>query len=140
MGADVLIMATIPDSELEEAFNFFDHDKKTFLSDKEFAIMVRSLGQTPSNMELDALVREFAGNQQINLDTAKLMMQKIYSCTAKRDKNKLADAFRVFDPEQTGFIPFELFKNEILTKIGEPMKRDERARVFQPSSRPRGGR
>merc|ERR1711937_2251 len=80
MGADVLSMATIPDSELEEAFNFFDHDKKTFLSDKEFAIMVRSLGQTPSNMELDALVREFAGNQQINLDTAKLMMQKIYSC------------------------------------------------------------
>merc|ERR1711934_23454 len=120
-----LIMATIPDSELEEAFNFFDGEKKSFLNDKQFATMVRSLGQTPSNMELDSLVREYAGNQQIDLATAKEMMKSVYSYTAKRDKNKLADAFRVFDPDQTGSIPFDLFKNEILVKIGEPMNEQE---------------
>eukprot|EP00656_Telonema_subtile_P018482 TRINITY_DN19_c0_g1_i1.p1 TRINITY_DN19_c0_g1~~TRINITY_DN19_c0_g1_i1.p1 ORF type:complete len:152 (+),score=55.00 TRINITY_DN19_c0_g1_i1:190-645(+) len=118
---------SIPDTELKEAFAFFDHDKKTFLDKNEFATMVRSLGQTPSNMELEQLAREFAGNGQINEETAKLMMEKIYAFTAKRDKNKLADAFKVFDPEDTGKIPFDLFKNEILTKIGEPMEEQEMA-------------
>merc|ERR1712194_231589 len=87
--------------------------------------MVRSLGQTPSNMELDSLGREFAMNGQINEETAKAMLEKIYAYTAKRDKNKLADAFKVFDPEETGKIPFDLFKNEILPKIGEPMEDQE---------------
>merc|ERR1712195_119727 len=87
--------------------------------------MIRSLGQTPSNMELDQLCHEVALNGQINEETAKAMLERIYAFTAKRDKNKLADAFKVFDPEETGKIPFDLFKNEILSKIGEPMEESE---------------
>merc|ERR1711934_189083 len=124
MGDHIVSMA-IPDSELQEAFDFFDKDKKLFLTPVEFGVMVRSLGQTPSQMELDALQREFAGNQQINFETAKTMMQKVYSFTAKRDKNKLGEAFRVFDPDKEGTISYDLFANEILKKIGEPMDQSE---------------
>eukprot|EP00658_Telonema_sp_P-2_P045568 TRINITY_DN3354_c0_g2_i8.p1 TRINITY_DN3354_c0_g2~~TRINITY_DN3354_c0_g2_i8.p1 ORF type:complete len:159 (+),score=87.10 TRINITY_DN3354_c0_g2_i8:46-477(+) len=98
-----------------------DRDKK------EFATMVRSLGQTPSNMELDQAVNRYAPDGKIDLVTAKQLLEDIYACTEKRGKDKLADAFQVFDPEHTGKIPFDLFKNEILTKIGEPMEEQELA-------------
>ena len=49
------------------------------------------------------------------------MMGKIYSYTAKRDKQKLLDAFKVFDPDNTGRISVEMFEKEILQEIGEKM-------------------
>ena len=49
------------------------------------------------------------------------MMGKIYAYTAKRDKQKLLDAFKVFDPDNTGRISVEMFEKEILQEIGEKM-------------------
>jgi len=56
------------------------------------------------------------------------MMGKIYSYTAKRDKQKLLDAFKVFDPDNTGRISVEMFEKEILQEIGEKMD-DEKERA-----------
>merc|ERR1711907_517275 len=82
-----------------------------------FSTMVRSLGQTPSNLELKTLLKEHCLDENVTMDRVKDMMDSIYQYTAKRDKQKLTDSFKVFDPEGTGFIAYDLFEKEILRKI-----------------------
>jgi Ca2+-binding EF-hand superfamily protein len=53
------------------------------------------------------------------------MLDTIYTYTAKRDKAKLMDAFKVFDTEGTGRVSYKTFEEEILVKIGEPMDEKE---------------
>merc|ERR1719158_1752136 len=98
-------MAAIPQNELEEAFAFFDSNSDGVLTIPEFSTMVRSLGQTPSNLELKSLLKEHCLDENVTMDRVKDMMDAIYQYTAKRDKSKLLDSFAVFDPEGTGFIP-----------------------------------
>merc|ERR1711865_629717 len=123
MGGALLRMPrVIPDNELREAFNFFDSGSKKELTKEEFTQMIRSLGQTPSVLELRVLMKDEAMDDQITWDVVKRMLETIYMYTAKRDKAKLMDAFKVFDPNgTTGKVSLEVFRDEILVKIGEPM-------------------
>merc|ERR1711988_15711 len=116
----------IPDNELIEAFKFFDSAGNGMITKEEFATMVRSLGQTPSKLELKVLLKDNALDDQISIQDVRMMMETINGYTAKRDKDKLMDAFRVFDPApSTGKIKKSIFKDEILTKIGEKMDAKE---------------
>merc|ERR1712010_251183 len=117
-------MRHVPEGELLEAFKFFDSNSDGVLTKEEFANMIRSLGQTPSKLELNVLLKDHAMDDAINLQAVKDMMDSIYNFTAKRDESKLMDAFKVFDPNGTGTVPVKVFQEEILVKIGEPM--DER--------------
>merc|ERR1712224_420491 len=127
MGDDVALdmPRTIPDGELIEAFKFFDSNSDNVLTKDEFATMIRSLGQTPSKLELNVLLKDHMLDEQINFKDVKAMLDPIYAYTAKRDKAKLMDAFKVFDPDSTGKIKYEVFEKEILVKIGEPMSEKE---------------
>merc|ERR1712093_837887 len=117
-------MRHVPEGELLEAFKFFGSNSDNVLTKDEFATMIRSLGQTPSKLELNVLLKDHAMDDNIHWDTVKGMLDTIYTYTAKRDKAKLMDAFKVFDPDGTGKVSYETFEKEILVKIGEPM--DER--------------
>merc|ERR1711988_484431 len=125
-GGSFLIMPSpIADNELLEAFKFFDSNGDKILSKDEFATMIRSLGQTPSKLELNVLMKEHAMDDHIDITAVKAMLEQIYTYTAKRDKSKLMDAFKVFDPDSTGKVSYETFEKEILVKIGEPMEPKE---------------
>merc|ERR1719506_554639 len=89
----------IADNELVEAFKFFDSNGDKILSKDEFATMIRSLGQTPSKLELNVSMKEHAMDDHIDITAVKAMLEQIYTYTAKRDKSKLMDAFKVFDPD-----------------------------------------
>merc|ERR1712086_933249 len=114
-------MKDVAKGELLEAFRFFDANSDGILSKEEFAQMVRSLGQTPSKLELNVLLKEHALDDNLNFNTVQSMMEQISAHTAKRDKAKLMDAFKVFDPDNLGHVPLDTFEKEILVKIGEPM-------------------
>merc|ERR1711904_195295 len=118
-------MRHVPEGELLEAFKFFDSNSDGALTKEEFATMIRSLGQTPSKLELNVLLKDHAMDDNIHWDTVKSMLDTIYTYTAKRDKAKLMDAFKVFDPDGTGKVSYETFEKEILVKIGEPMDEKE---------------
>merc|ERR1711918_65768 len=123
MGTQARAMS-IPESEVFEAFQFFDSNTDGILTKEEFSNMIRSLGQTPSKLELNVLLKDHAMDDSINWQAVKDMLDSIYNFTAKRDENKLMDAFKVFDPDGTGKVPVDTFEKEILVKIGELM--DER--------------
>merc|ERR1712070_378027 len=125
MGELPAKMRTVPDGELMEAFKFFDSNSDGVLTREEFGTMVRSLGQTPSKLELNVLLKDHAMDDIISIQKVKDMMETIYTYTAKRDKAKLMDAFKVFDPDGTNKVKYDTFEKEILTKIGEPMNERE---------------
>merc|ERR1712199_96649 len=112
MGLLQAMPTPIPDNELIEAFKFFDSAGNGMITKDEFATMIRSLGQTPSKLELKVLLKDHMLDEQINFKDVKAMLDPIYAYTAKRDKAKLMDAFKVFE-------------KEILVKIGEPMSEKE---------------
>jgi len=87
--------------------------------------MIRSLGQTPSKLELSVLIKEQAMDGELTFNAVKGMLESVYGYTAKRDKAKLMDAFKVFDPDGTGKVKYDTFEKEILVKIGEPMNERE---------------
>merc|ERR1711904_524105 len=118
-------MRHVPEGELLEAFKFFDSNSDGALTKEEFATMIRSLGQTPSKLELNVLLKDQAMDGNIHFDTVKGMLDTIYTYTAKRDKAKLMDAFKVFDTEGAGRVSYKTFEEEILVKIGEPMDEKE---------------
>merc|ERR1711981_1322573 len=125
MGETAKMPTPIPDNELIEAFKFFDSGGNGIITKDEFTTMIRSLGQTPSKLELKVLLKDHMLDVQINFKDVKAMLDPIYAYTAKRDKAKLMDAFKVFDPDSTGKIKYEVFEKEILVKIGEPMSEKE---------------
>ena len=45
-------------SEYREAFNLFDRDGSGTITSKELAIAMRSLGQNPSEDQLEAIMKE----------------------------------------------------------------------------------
>merc|ERR1711903_8929 len=118
-------MRHVPEGELLEAFKFFDSNSDGVLTKEEFATMIRSLVQTPSKLELNVLLKDHAMDEIISSGKVKDMMETIYGYTAKRDKAKLMDSFKVFDPEGSGKVKYDTFEKEILVKIGEPMNERE---------------
>jgi calmodulin len=55
-------------AEFKEAFSLFDKDGDGFISDSEFGTAMRSLGQCPTEAELQEMIKEISRHRQVVLD------------------------------------------------------------------------
>lgn len=104
----------------KEAFSVFDKNGRGLISTKELGVVLRSLGQNPTEAELTDLIAEVDqdGNGEIDFNEFLLMM-------AKRSKDaetmeQALEAFRVFDKNNKGVISLNDLKN-ILQNLGEKL-------------------
>ena len=92
------------EAEFRQAFNLFDLDGGGDISVKELGTVMRSLGQNPSDADVAAMIAEVDddGSGAIEFEEfAILMARKIQITDAPQE---LAEAFRVFDEAESGFI------------------------------------
>ncbi|KPM07532.1 calmodulin-like protein 3 [Sarcoptes scabiei] len=111
-------------AEFKEAFSLFDKDLDGRITTTELGIVMRSLGQRPTDAELKNMVImvDQDGNGTIEFNEFLHMMSKKMKETDK--DTELKQAFRVFDRNGDGFIsPPEL--RLVMTNLGEKLTDEE---------------
>ena len=91
-------------SEFKEAFTLFDKDGDGTITTKEFGTVLRSLGQNPTEQELQEMINEVDadGNGEVDFDEFLTMMARKMKDTDSEEE--IFDAFRTFDKEGNGYI------------------------------------
>lgn len=111
-------------AEFKEAFMLFDKDLDGRITATELGIVMRSLGQRPSETELKNMVTmvDQDGNGTIEFNEFLHMMSKKMKETDKEEE--LKEAFRVFDRNGDGFISAPELRL-VMTNLGEKLTDEE---------------
>ncbi|XP_060072888.1 calcium-binding protein LPS1-alpha-like [Ylistrum balloti] len=107
-----------------EAFSLFDKDGDGFVSSKELGTVMRSLGQNPTEAELQDMINEVDtdGNGTIDFpEFLTMMSRKIFDDDSDAE---LKEAFRVFDSNGNGFIGAAELRH-VMTNLGEKLTDEE---------------
>ena len=93
-------------AEFKEAFQLFDKDGSGSISAQELGTVMRSLGQNPTEAELQDMINEVDsegdGDGEIDFTEFLQMMAKKMKDTDSEEEIK--EAFKVFDKDGNGFI------------------------------------
>ncbi|KAI0238216.1 Neo-calmodulin [Lamellibrachia satsuma] len=111
-------------TEFKEAFALFDKDGDGTITTRELGTVMRSLGQNPTEAELQDMINEvdFDGNGTIDFDEFLTMMAKKMKSTDTEDEMK--EAFKVFDKDGDGFISAAELRH-VMANLGEKLTDDE---------------
>ena len=95
-----------------------------YITTKELGTVMRSLGQNPTEAELQDMIAEVDSNGSGTIDP-----QEFLGLMARRTKDteseeELREAFRVFDKDQNGFISAAELRH-VMTNLGEKLSDEE---------------
>ena len=111
-------------NEFKEAFNIFDKDKDGYITTKELGDIMKNLGQSPSEAELQDMINEvdIDGNGTIDFkEFLGLMARKMRDADTEEE---LIEAFKVFDRDGNGLISGNELQH-VMTSLGENISQDE---------------
>ncbi|KAI9900855.1 hypothetical protein N3K66_005117 [Trichothecium roseum] len=111
-------------AHFREAFNVFDSNGNGQITKEDLGRVMRSLGQKPSDAELQDMLNEVDLDQSGAVDFQEFlqMMSKKGSKTSM--EQELQEAFKVFDADGTGTISREELKH-VMKSIGEQLSEEE---------------
>ncbi|KAH3713721.1 calmodulin-A-like [Dreissena polymorpha] len=111
-------------SEFKEAFTLFDKDADGTITTRELGTVMRSLGQNPTETELQAMINEVDADGNGTIDFPEfltMMAKKMKDCDSEEE---IREAFRVFDKDGNGQISASELRH-VMTKIGEKLTDEE---------------
>ncbi|KAK3093112.1 hypothetical protein FSP39_011207 [Pinctada imbricata] len=111
-------------AEFRQAFQVFDKDGDGTISTEELGVVMRSLGESPSEDELEDLINEIDvdGNGEIDFDEFLTMMAKKQNAIDAEDQ--IREAFKVFDKDNLGYITASELRR-IMTTLGDKLPDEE---------------
>ncbi|XP_017786669.1 PREDICTED: calmodulin-beta-like isoform X2 [Nicrophorus vespilloides] len=111
-------------AEFKEAFMLFDKDEDGNITMAELGVVMRSLGQRPTETELRDMVNEVDqdGNGTIEFNEFLQMMSRKMKDSDGEDE--LREAFRVFDKNNDGLISSNELRH-VMTSLGERLSEEE---------------
>jgi len=107
-------------SEFKEAFSLFDKDGDGTITTRELGTVMRSLGQNPTEAELQDMINEVDadGNGTIDFPEFLTMMAHKARDTDTEEENR--EAFKVYDRNGDGFISHAELAH-VMTNLGEKL-------------------
>uniref|UniRef100_A0A0K8SPY3 EF-hand domain-containing protein n=1 Tax=Lygus hesperus TaxID=30085 RepID=A0A0K8SPY3_LYGHE len=111
-------------AEFKEAFMLFDKDEDGAITIAELGVVMRSLGQRPTETELRDMVNgvDQDGNGSIEFNEFLQMMSK--KMKGAEGEDELREAFRVFDENNDGLISNSELRH-VMTNLGEKLSDEE---------------
>ncbi|XP_014278464.1 calmodulin [Halyomorpha halys] len=111
-------------AEFKEAFMLFDKDEDGAITMAELGVVMRSLGQRPTETELRDMVSNVDqdGNGSIEFNEFLQMMSK--KMKGAEGEDELKEAFRVFDKNNDGLISNSELRH-VMTNLGEKLSDEE---------------
>ncbi|KAK8447114.1 hypothetical protein SEVIR_8G003000v4 [Setaria viridis] len=102
------------------------------ITSKELGTVMRSLGQSPSEEELQDMVKEVDadGSGAIDFQEFLTLLARQMREANGADEDELREAFRVFDQDQNGFISRDEL-GHVLQNLGERLSDDELAEMLR---------
>lgn len=118
------LLSELEHAEFKEAFDEFDKDGSGTISTKELLLVMRSIGQNPTEDEILELVMEsdLNGDGTIDFEEFLEMMKKKSSETDQTEE--LRQAFRIFDKNRDGFIEAKELR-WVTTTLGQRLTNEE---------------
>ena len=110
--------------DLQDIFDQFDKDKDGKISGKELANAMFSMGQNPTDDEINEMMREVDLNQDGKIDFDEFMILMTNNSPETQAEEEVINAFRVFDKEGNGLIASSELKHIMMT-IGDKMSEEE---------------
>lgn len=120
--ADQLLEEQI--AEYKQAFSLFDKDGDGTITTKELGAVMRSLGQNPTEEELQDMIYEVEaeGNETIDFSEFLTMMAKMLNNTDIGED--MRQAFRVFDKDGDGLVNAAELRH-VMANLGEKLTDEE---------------
>ena len=112
--------------EFKEQFALFDTEGKGNITAENLGKVLRSLGQNPTDTELQDQIREGDANGDGVIDFSEFlsMIVERMSKEDEEDEEKEREAFRIFDIDGNGVIDFEDLK-QAMKNVGEDLTDEE---------------
>lgn len=125
-------------SSIKEAFSLFDKDGDGIIDINFLGLLVRSLNQYPTELEVEEMKKEVDPES-----TSKIDFPEFLSLMARRMKDtdpeeELLEAFRVIDKSNSRFINTEELRHN-LTSNGEKFSTDEAQEMIEEAMKISGG-
>ncbi|XP_039032895.1 calmodulin-2/4 isoform X2 [Hibiscus syriacus] len=121
-------------SEFKEAFSLFDKDgdgpsshslfSAGCITTKELGTVMRSLGQNPTEAELQDMINEVDADGNGTIDFPEFLNLMARKMKDTDSEEELKEAFRVFDKDQNGFISAAELRH-VMTNLGEKLTDEE---------------
>ncbi|KAL2612444.1 hypothetical protein R1flu_024136 [Riccia fluitans] len=109
---------------VKEAFTLFDKDGDGSITANELGTVMRSLGQNPTDSELQDMIQEVDVDGDGTIDFAEFLTLAALKIKDAGSDEELKEAFRVLDKDRNGFISaVEL--GHVMTNLGENLTDDE---------------
>jgi len=122
MGQDQLSQEQI--SEFREAFSLFDKDGDGSITTVELGTVMRSLGQNPTEIELQDMINEVDSDGDGTLSFEEFLQMMASKLAGEDDEDELAQAFKVFDKDGSGTISADELRT-VMKSLGENLSNSE---------------
>lgn len=120
--ADLLTEEQI--AEFREAFSLFDRDGDGSITTKELATVIRSLGQNPTEAEIQDMINEVDTDGNGTIDFREFLDLMAHKMKDFDSDEELREAFKVFDKDQNGYISAAELRH-VMINLGEKLTEEE---------------
>ncbi|KAJ2044017.1 hypothetical protein H4S04_006453 [Coemansia sp. S16] len=116
--------------EYREAFSLFDKDGDGNITAIELGSVMRSVGQNPTEAELQDMINEVDKDGNGTIDFGEFLSLMARQSFDNNEEEELKEAFRVFDKDGNGFISAAELRHA-LTNLGEKLTQEEVDEMIQ---------
>jgi len=111
-------------AEFKEAFSLFDKDGDGTITTKELGTVMRSLGQNPTEAELQDMINEVDADGNGTIDFPEFLSLMARKMKDTDTEEELVEAFKVFDRDGNGLISAAELRH-VMTNLGEKLTDEE---------------
>ncbi|KAF5354284.1 hypothetical protein D9756_007224 [Leucocoprinus leucothites] len=107
-------------TEFKEAFSLFDKDGDGTITTKELGTVMRSLGQNPTEAELQDMINEVDADGNGTIDFPEFLTMMARKMRDTDSEEEIKEAFKVFDKDGNGYISAAELRH-VMTNLGEKL-------------------
>uniref|UniRef100_A0A8W4FIQ6 Calmodulin 3 n=1 Tax=Sus scrofa TaxID=9823 RepID=A0A8W4FIQ6_PIG len=108
-------------AEFKEAFSLFDKDGDGTITTKELGTVMRSLGQNPTEAELQDMINEVDADGNGTIDFPEFLTMMARKMKDTDSEEEIREAFRVFDKDGNGYISAAELRHVMTNLVSRPL-------------------